>query len=649
MRRIKDTKDNEEILKVFSDNGFLRAIEIWYGEKINFIYGGNAIAWRINNKTNINLLNGITSSFAYLSTQKLSIYGLLGHEDGHKLFSDFNALDEAYNQMNNNCFAFDETIMDSYPNFNEFKNECHRKSVQNLWHSLANIIEDIYVEYRLLIDEDLRKKYGVGIIMNNERSQMLQNTVENDLSSENGNKFYTIHNALISYKAQERILWGNNVPDEIRDSINSAIDIIEDCCYCEDSSERIIGSTKLTCFLWDYIKEILPEEKIEEDNSNLSSNSSSQTTKAGNGNTTQSSAGTKTSPSGVSSKAEAKQKLKEAKEKTEKEIKEKSSSQLAKRAEGSFVGGSGNSIEEAQAEAREKHQQEVTEKTDAELIGTVRTSITNDLHKGVGIICQKVSTDYPNRHLYSNLKEKISPYISKMANALDSIQQSINRGSNYNYYGKKIVARRAYRPDLKVFETPKAPEKGKAFHLELLIDNSGSMCGRNIEIAKETACLLYEACMSMDNITINVTSHNTGYIGNKEYCVLRRCIIDDSLSPCGIMDLNGEGSNRDGLALEVISKAMLQQRNSEGRKIFIYINDGCPAAENYDGHYDCVLQELNDFSKNMEKESVIFLVAGIDGDKERLEKLYGSNHFLNIENLDSLPQRLSRILLNIIE
>lgn len=51
----------------------------------------------------------------------------------------------------------------------------------------------------------------------------------------------------------------------------------------------------------------------------------------------------------------------------------------------------------------------------------------------------------------------------------------------------------------------------------------------------------------------------------------------------------------------------------------------------------------------MEKEGVIFLVAGIDGDKERLEKLYGSNHFLNIENLDSLPQRLSRILLNIIE
>lgn len=653
MIKIRDTKDSNEILSIFSNHGFLSGIEKWYGEKINFIYGGDAIAWRTSNKTNINLLNEITSSFAYLSTQKLSIYGFLGHEDGHKLFSDFNVLDNTYTQMSKNNFAFDETLLDGYPNFDEFKKDCHRNSVQNLWHNLANIIEDIYIEYRLLIDEDLRKKYGVGIIMNNERSQMLQDTVESDLNNENCNKFYAIHNALISYKAQERVLWGKTVPDEIRDSINASIDIIEDYCYCENATERVIGATKLACFLWDYIKEILPEEE-NEDNSNTTSNSNSsaQTTKAGNGNTTQSSIGTNPSSSGSSSKAEAKQKLQKAKEKTEKELKEKSASQLAKRAEetGSNISSSGgNLIEQAQASAQEDFQQEVAEKTDAEKIGSIRSEIEDDLHAGVKVICQKVSIGNSNKTAYETLKKQIAPHISKTINALETVQQQVNRGKHYNYYGKKFVSRRAYRTDLKVFETPKTPEKQKSFHLEILIDNSGSMCGKNIQIAKETACLLYEACTSMDNITVNVTSHNTGNLSRKECCVLRRCIIDDSVSPCGIMDLRGEGCNRDGLALRVVAEAMFRTRASDVTKLFIYINDGCPAADNYYGEYDSVLQELNSFSKKMEKEGVIFLVAGIDGDKERLEKLYGTSHFLNIEDLNSLPQRLSRILLNIIE
>ncbi|MEE1154449.1 MAG: hypothetical protein UH241_04760 [Acutalibacteraceae bacterium] len=637
MARISDTKDTAEISAVFTNLGFQAGLSRWYGEEISFVCEGDSIAYRTKNKTHLNLFNEITNSYTYLSTRKLSLYGFLGHEDGHKLYTDYDlSIKNCEKMQNENEFAFDTSNLLSEENFNEMKANCNRKSFLEIFHNIINIIEDIYVEFRILIDENTRNKYGVGLVMNNNRMSLLRRySVEQELSFLTENKkpvLYAILNALIEYKCSEQIDWGNkeNISNEIISAIYGCIDILEDCCYNYSFAKRLEGATKICCLLWDYINEALPEQEDDDDeNTNPSLG-------FGEGNITSSSANI---PCELT-KEEAKRLLEQSKKSIEENINNNSSSTLAKQLESCGTGG--KSLTEQSENAQLKHKEEQKHKIDAELIGTQRLNLNNaNLHSGVDVIVEYPRSD---KTAYEIMKLQLNSTIRKMANALNNIQDKKCKQKNYHYTGKKFVARRAYKTDLKVFSQDQIPEKSNHFHLELLIDNSGSMSGKNIEISKQTACLFYEATKSINGCSITVSAHTT----KDNSCVISRLVVNDD-TPYRISSLFGENSNRDGLALDVIYKTMMSKLPQDTTKLFIYINDGQPAHSNYSGYDEAVKNELNGFAKQCERENVIFLVAGIDGDKERLEELYGAKHFLNINDLEKLPQILSRVLLNVME
>lgn len=657
----KDTKDTAEISAVFHNSGFLRAIEHWYGEKIDFYYEGDFIAYRSQNKTSVNLNNSIINSFAYLSARKLILYGLLGHEYGHALYTDFETLTTCFENMEKNkIFPYGESELENISHYEDFKANVGNAGFIDYFHRLSNILEDMYIEYRLITESSSCEKYGVGIEMVNKRaiisSPTLQSLYEKATSEENKIPMvYIFDNGLLNYKYGEMVVWGNKdvFPKEVVDLLYQCIDVFDEAMYDHSQENRLIATAKVSCLLWEYIEPLLTNDEQsqgQESQGNQSQQSQGQQSQENQSQQSQNTHHLDNSTSAQAknstpvNKTEAREKLQKAKEKIEKKINSASSSSLANMAENTVEGAL---VGSSQEEAQEKHAEAVLQKTEAATIGTIAAKVAaEDLHKGCYISYMREDVTELDRREYKKLKASLSKEIKLVSNVLKNVNSKCNKGKSYNYMGKKFVSRRAYRTDLKSFNQCNAPQEKTNFKIVILCDNSGSMSGENIKIAKKTMCLLYESIQDIENCDIEVNSHNTY---NSLETRLRRCIINKKDTPYRIMELFGEGSNRDGFALKTIYENFKQSTDKNKTVIFFYINDGCPADRNYCGEMEEVLKELNSFSKQMEKENIIFLVAGIDGDKERLEKLYGQKHFLNIEKLEELPKRLSSILRNLMK
>lgn len=641
--RVRDTKDTAEISAVFRNKGFLCAIEHWYGENINFCYEGDFVAYRTKNKTSINLNNSIISSFAYLSARKLIIYGLLGHEAGHALYTNFETLKTCFESMEKNkVFPYGETELESLPHYENFKANVGNLGFINYFQRLSNILEDMYIEYRLITESSSCEKFGVGLEMVNKRAIISSPTLQSlyeKATSDGENKIpmvYIFDSGLLHYKYSEAVVWGNKdvFPDDIVDLLYQCIEIFEEAMYDHSQENRLIATAKVSCLLWEYIEPLLTndEQSQEQQNSSGSSQSLENTTS------------TQAKDNTPVNKEEAREMLQKAKEKIEKMINSTSSSSLASKAENAVASAA---VGASQEEAQEEHAESVLQKAEADILGTIASKISQeDLHKGCYLSYMRESIGKCDRLNYENLKASLAKQIKMVSNILRNVTSKENKGKSYNYMGKKFVSRRAYRTDLKTFNQCNAPQEKTNIKIVILCDNSGSMRGINIKFAKKAMCLLYESIQGIENCDIEINAHNT-YQRNETR--LRRCVINRQDTPYRIIQLNGEGSNRDGFALRTVYENFKQTTDKNTTILYFYINDGCPADYNYCGEMEEVLAELNSFSKQMEKENVIFLVAGIDGDKERLEKLYGKSHFLNIEKIEDLPKRLSSILRNLMK
>lgn len=204
--------------------------------------------------------------------------------------------------------------------------------------------------------------------------------------------------------------------------------------------------------------------------------------------------------------------------------------------------------------------------------------------------------------------------------------------------GRKFNAAAAFRNDGKVFMKNIMPQQMQPLAVGLLLDESGSMSGKRSEVAMSTAIILQQFCETLD-IPIAIYGHSTGSYA----CELYSYIEFDTFTKNDkyrLTDIGARGCNRDGAALRYVAERLMQR--PEEAKLLILVSDGQP---NGDYGYSGAMAEadLRGIQKEYTKKGVCFCAAAIGDDKEIIESIYG-NAFLDISDLNQLPQKLVKVL-----
>jgi len=240
--------------------------------------------------------------------------------------------------------------------------------------------------------------------------------------------------------------------------------------------------------------------------------------------------------------------------------------------------------------------------------------------------------------------EKISPSLIAISKNLvrkyRQIAEDARSGGRLDglLMGRKFNAAAAFRNDGKVFMKNIMPQQMQPLAVGLLLDESGSMSGKRSEVAMATAIILQNFCETL-GIPMAIYGHSTG----SHECELYSYIEFDTFTKNDkyrLTDIGARSCNRDGAALRYVAERLMQR--PEEAKLLILVSDGQP---NGDYGYSGAKAEadLRGIQKEYTKKGVCFCAAAIGDDKEIIESIYG-NAFLDISDLNQLPQKLVKVL-----
>lgn len=257
----------DAILKSIVGNG--------YGLKLTC---NNGVAQTDGKIVKINLLNPISASFEKIKYKSISYKGLLAHEIGHILFTDFE-LSKSVMEKFKKGEVWNPNDLISHPNLplmeNKLKDKATRLFVFKVLHSISNLLEDIFIESKLVVLFPGALK--TGIILNNDRLGATFPSLNEQL--EKSKLPFVVMNALIaSMKAQVQTF-----PKEIKSYVDRLLPICNNYCFKEDPEERMRGSLLVLLELWSELEKVLDELKQNKNNSKEKGNGEGEESQEGEG------------------------------------------------------------------------------------------------------------------------------------------------------------------------------------------------------------------------------------------------------------------------------------------------------------------------------------------------------------------------------
>ena len=268
-------------------------------------------------------------------------------------------------------------------------------------------------------------------------------------------------------------------------------------------------------------------------------------------------------------------------------------------------------------------------------------------HKGKSIRFN--NSVVPNEGASQSLKEAekrlfISAVAGRTAKQLLQIVKDQTSGDTIRRlpYGKNFDYKDAYRPDRKCFSKRYVGEDEPDIAFYILCDNSGSMSwGRNgltrIGVASAAAYLMIKVAAALD-IPIEVASHyscgnGTAYNIYKNYEGVRN-------DPLAVFNMKPCSCNRDGMAINIAVDRLLKRPEED--KVLIIISDGQPNDMDYGG--ESAKRDIQEIVRNAKKKGIEVIAAAIGEDKPQIQEIYGSDSFLDVSDMTSLPKRFSKII-----
>lgn len=266
-----------------------------------------------------------------------------------------------------------------------------------------------------------------------------------------------------------------------------------------------------------------------------------------------------------------------------------------------------------------------------------------DIHTGISVKINRISS--VNEKLIEQYNQISTPLIAisrqLQRNILRQLKDKQRDGKETGLImGKHLDFHSFVRNDGKIFYRNNLPAGTPKISVGLLLDESGSMssCDR-ITYARAAAIILYDFCQSL-HIPIMVYGHSSSY--NNDIVELYSYTEFDSIDSNDkyrLMDISARNNNRDGAALRFVAERL--SRRSEEIRLLIIVSDGQPNHDDYFG--SSAEEDLRGIKTEYRRKGIIFIAAAIGNDKENIKRIYGDS-FLDITDLQTLPITLTSVL-----
>ena len=234
----------------------------------------NRLGWCDGRAVWINLGNQVTNSFPTLSLKNVSLIGILGHECGHKRYSDFDLLGKYLKGFRKGIWyphppraeteaeAEDLKIMREYF---EKKDKNALGLMMQVASYLNNLLEDVYVEERMCAKFPGSIKRG--ILMNRSRNVEEIPTLR-ELLQENEDAVTVLMNLCGQYALSGRINNWDGEESELLGTIKELAPIIQKAVREEAPSARFLAANRILLKIWKYLYDII--QKLEEEHAKRS-------------------------------------------------------------------------------------------------------------------------------------------------------------------------------------------------------------------------------------------------------------------------------------------------------------------------------------------------------------------------------------------
>ena len=622
-----------------------------------------------NNRTiKINAANHLTASFPTRKLKDLSLRGLLGHEIGHILYTDFNMASvytskllagEFYPAEPADLNAEEEDSLAELRPLLAARDRATLLTLIRAGHHLDNILEDVYIEGRIC--EAYPGTFAQGIQLNNLRFAETMPSVASQVGS-GSLGFSIITNLMLEYCKTGDV---NNLTRENSEYLDVLVDclpILDAAMYDDDGRARYAAVNHLLIHLWPYLKE-LREKAQQELESGASGKDLLDALDKILDDQLAASSGTPTGKgkpvAGKDSGPIAPEKLEEMR-KEAREVLEEEGGRIALTETESISTGEGGVITEDPtymgadydraaadiervlsklAEARVCAQEE--EALKQELQDFSDRIRYGDAHRGVDIEIDRMA-EVPDKLMeqYDKVAEPLLRISRRLQKQVQQVLRDQRRGGRETglLMGRRLLTRTLYHDDGRYFYKNRLPQELPELAVALLVDESGSMsCADRITRARAASIIVYDFCRSL-GVPILIAGHTE--IG-KTVHIYSYADFDarDNNDRYRLMDLSSRWENRDGAALRYTAERLL--RRPEEVKLLLTISDGQPCA---DGYYGTEAEaDLRGIKREMTNRGVTIFAAAIGEDKDNIEWIYGDG-FLDISNLDDLPVSLTRLI-----
>lgn len=251
--------------------------------------------------------------------------------------------------------------------------------------------------------------------------------------------------------------------------------------------------------------------------------------------------------------------------------------------------------------------------------------------------------------IYKNI-QKTSKACSKKVKQLLSCKEFDDEDDGYAF-GTKIVSRDVYRKDKKCFSKELIPDSVPDVAFTIMVDESGSMYGEKIRKAREAAILFDDICTEV-KIPTRIVGHTTGHYGRTKVINYRNFKSNGS-EKISLSNISAQSGNVDTLVLTGLCEEMLKR--PEDKKVVIVISDGAPCGfgdsnDNFKGvpykRLNCYcqdedMQQLNACVRYYRKKGIKIIGVCLD-DSEAIKAIY-EDGTLDCTNLSKLPNELVKI------
>lgn len=596
----------------------------------------------------------------------LFVVGLLAHEEGHILWTDFakfnqanEAIKSGYIPLGDDLYDYDEEI-ENYSEYDEMlaNEKIGRIYLLNYFHNILNLIEDIYVNAKQSskFAGNYRKGIAVGNALIYEESPSIAEMAEMGLS-----KAVIYSNALVSKLKAKDVYYGTpEAEEEYSGTVNYIVSEIA------TMKKRVLACNLIICHLWKFIEEDIQNLKDKYDDEDSSDSESSK------------------SPLSPEQEKEIEEEIAQIMSGLQGQTEDtKDTSAIA---QPSAVQKNDKSLDDEKSSLTEEEHEAMRKALAACLCdgsssaGTVTSedytaedvdfnSILNCLahNKAVDIsenaiekeLNDDIRGDYgiadsssgatinrfrsipaSNKKYYEHIANSIKPIANAMVKEVRRIIKCENltetRKNRIGIVGKKLTTNKLYRPDYKVWEDREKPKKIIDMAISVRVDESGSMYGDRIDTAR-VSCVLLKTVADELGIPIEIIGDTEDEIVELyPYCTYESTDGNDKYRLVSMTDRWG---NRDGYAIRFCYKRL--KRRKEKHKLLIIISDGMPAADNYVG--EAANNDLRVLTRQIKRDGTAVIAFGFGSDAQSLSSIYGKS-FVCYEDLSKVPKAFAKVL-----